>query len=157
MYEIPDNKDKSRFDAHKSSRESLSPLNDIALIRSQIERMLRERPDDPSLIKAVEAAAKLTIAAQKELTKHGELFTKEEFGHALGHFADLARDSMKPLCLALIDAYPGDEVILNLHDSLCSAIAGELGNEHRKEIAQREVLMLRERAEQSKKRKPRLT
>ena len=155
-YNFPNENDQKRFEEHKASRESLSPMGELALIRTEIQRLLREKPGDPALIKAAEAVAKLAITAQKELTKAGELYTREEVGYLLQMFTGKAADAMKPLCLALVEAYPDDPVIADLHDSLCSSIAGELGNERCREIAQQEVLKLRERAEQSKKRKPRL-
>lgn len=144
MYKFPTDDDQERFEQHKNSRESLSPMNEIALIRVQIDRLLRERPDDPALIKSAESIAKLSIAAQKELTKTGELFSKAEVAHVLHLFAERASAAMKPMCMALIAAYPGDEIITDLHDSLVSAICGILGDQDRAEIAQREVLKLRE-------------
>lgn len=142
------------YEAHKASRESLSPLGDIALIRAEIQRLLKDDPTNPALIKAGESVAKLCIAAQKELTKNGELFTKDEVQHLATMFGQKAAEAMQPVCLALMEAYPQDPIIQVLHDTLCSAIAGELGNNRCKDIAQREVLKLRNDIAKAKARGP---
>ena len=147
MYDLPSSDDQRDYEAAKSSKESLSAAPELALARTLINKALKENEDNPAkLIQNLErilmGVGKLSATVRRDAVQSGEVFTRIEMSHAFQKVIACISDSMKPVCIALHERYQ-DEITENMHDTLCSAIAAECGNERAGEIVAAEILRMR--------------